>query len=244
MAASAPPVPLEDVLAELEAVDEAEGWRGVVKLDGRMLEMMALGADDADVYRILTFFVVAHRMRFRQTGDTDHARSYCTLLEWQIPLLGNLQRFGDQGHAMCNLSHILQSLERHREGVVWSQRARDVGEAHGFFSLESKACLGLGKAAVNGGRHEEGLALLRNALVAAELTELDDSKCEREALQVLLQVLFQDRAFDEVEPLLVRFKEEAKAQSEKEGLCGDELLSLIFSARLHEVRCTQKCSVA
>ena len=43
-------------------------------------------------------------------------------------------------------------------------RARDVGQAHGFFSVECSSCLGLGKIAMDDGRAKEGLGLMRNAL--------------------------------------------------------------------------------
>ena len=92
-------------------------------------------------------------------------------------------------------------------------------------------------AAVEEGRHEEGVALLRNALVAAELNELDDPAFELDALDALIQALFQALAFDEVEPLVLRFREAAKARSGKEGLCFAEFTSLIFSAHFHEVLC-------
>jgi len=136
---------------------------------------------------------------------------------------------------MCNLSNILRFLERHSEVATWSQRARDVGAAHGLFSLESTACMGLGRTAFNAGRHEEGLALLRNALVAAELNELDDPKFELDALMPLIGMLFKTNSIDEVEPLVLRYREAAKARSEKEGFCFEECDSLLCSARLHEV---------
>ena len=113
------------------------------------------------------------------------------------------------------------------KGWEYFQRARDVGAAHGFFSVESKACSGLGTghpqtpnpkfqtltpkpqtpnpkpqtlnlqpptpnpnpqtlnsptAAMRDGRHEEGVALMRNALAAARLNETDDPKFEVDAL--------------------------------------------------------------
>ena len=141
--------------------------------------------------------------------------------------------------AMCSLSDTLRFLERNSEAATWFQRARDVGAAHGFFSLESKACLGLGRAASLLGRHEEGLALLRNALVAAELNELDDPMYELSALNALSVALFLTNSIDEVEPLVLRYREAAKAQSKKEGagVCFAEFNSLLCSARLHEVLC-------
>ena len=141
---------------------------------------------------------------------------------------------------MCNLSNMLRLLERISEATTWYQRARDVGAAHGFFTLECKACIGLGTAAIVAGRHEEGLELLRNALVAAELNELDNPKYEMDVLQQLIHALFSTNLIDEVEPLVRRYREAAKAQLGNEQLRGGyvaELNSLLFSARLHEVLC-------
>jgi hypothetical protein len=177
-------------------------------------------------------------MGYQETGRKDFARSYVGLQERRIPLLGNLQRFHDQGDAMCAAADILlQDLDRKSEAATWYQRARDVGAAHGFFSLESSACMGLGEQAISEGRQEEGLALLRNALVAAELNELDDPRYEIDALKSLIHTLFSTHLIDEVAPLVLRYREAAKAQSEKEGFCFAEFNSQLFSARLHEVLC-------
>ena len=90
-------------------------------------------------------------------------------------------------------------------------------------------------AAIEAGRHEEGVALLRNALVAAELNELDDPTYELLALEGLVEALFTPKSIEEVEPLVLRYREAAKAQSEEKGFYFAELS--IFSARLHEVLC-------
>jgi hypothetical protein len=201
-----------------------------------MEELMALSSDDT-CSSVLRAFSNAHQMIWQATGSKDHARSFVGLEERRIPLLGKLQRFRDQGECMCSLSNIFKLLERNSEAATWYQRARDVGAAHGFFSLESKACVGLGQAVIDAGRHEEGLALLRNALVAAELNELDDPKHELTALMVLMYALFKTNSIDEVEPLVLRYREAAKAQSEKKGVCFADLDSLLFCARLHEVVC-------
>jgi len=201
-----------------------------------MEELMARQSDGA-CSTILSVFCNAHRIGFYATGSKDHARSYVGLQERQIPILGELQRFRDQGEAMCILSNILSSLEGNSKAATWYQRARDVGAAHGFFSLESKACVGLGEVAMRTGRHEEGLELLRNALVAAELNELDDPDDELNALKALIFALFATKSFDEVELLVLRYREVAKAQSEKEGFCFAEINSLLCSARLQEVLC-------
>jgi hypothetical protein len=232
----APPVPLQDVAAKINSAQARGDWREVLKWEGRMEELVA-GEPDDFCSGTLEVFLLAHQMGGQATGSEDHARSYVELQERQIPLLGKLQRFWDQGEAMCTLSDILRSLERNSEAATWYQRARDVGAAHGFFSLESMSCIGLGLAAMEEGRQEEGLALLRNAVVAAELNELDDAKYELEALKRLILALFTNNSIDEVEPLVLRFREAAKAQSEKEGVCFDQFNSLLCSARLHEVLC-------
>ena len=201
-----------------------------------MEELMAPGSYKG-CSDILSAFSNAHLMGYLATGSDDHLRSYVGLVERRIPLLGKLQRFWDQGEAMCKLSIFLTLLARNSEAATWFQRARDVGAAHGFFSLESKACMGLGRAAIEEGRHDEGVALLRNALVAAELNELDEPTFELEALKSLIHALLTMKSIDEAELLVLRYREAAKAQSEKKGVCLSEFDSFLYSARLHEVLC-------
>ena len=232
----APLVPLQDVAAKINAAYAADDWPGVLHWEGRMEELMAHQSDD-DCSFLLSVFSGAHQMGRQENGSKDHMRSFVGLVERWIPLLGKLQRFRDQGDAMCNLSDILRLLNRMSEAATWCQRARDVGAAHGFFSLECKACIGLGNVAMRGGRHEEGVALLRNALVAAELNELDDPNYELIALQPLIFALFETNSIEEAEPLVLRYREAARARSEKEGFCFSACHCLLFSARLHEVLC-------
>ena len=234
----APPVPLQDVAAKLDAAHAVGDWRGVLQWDGCMEELLArCSSDDYKCSKILYCFSQARARGFAATGSEDHAAICVRLEERRIPLLGNLRRFWDQGKTMCELSDILRSLDRKSEAATWYQRARDVGAAHGFFSLESTACEGLGWVAMEDHRHEEGVALLRNALVAAELNEFDDPKYELEALTPLIMALFKTNSIDEVEPLLLRYREETKAQSERERFCCEEFYSILFSALLHEVLC-------
>ena len=91
----APPVPLQDVAAKLAALAVGD-WRGVLKWEGRMEELEARQSDDVCLW-ILTVFSRAHRMGWQATGSKDHSRSFVGLAERQIPLLGKLQRFRDQG---------------------------------------------------------------------------------------------------------------------------------------------------
>jgi hypothetical protein len=98
------------------------------------------------------------------------------------------------------------------------------------------------------GRREEGVELLRNALVAANLSEHEgEEESNQEEVYVLdklIAALFEIVAIDEVEPLVVRHRELAKAETAKAdeterigGLSYRELWSFYFNAQLHEVPC-------
>ena len=229
------PVPLADVADSLHVAHVAGDWRGVLKWEGRMEELMANQPDETCEW-VLRVFARAHTMGLNSTRSDNHGRSFVGLEERRIPLLGSLQRFRDQGECMYHMANTLKVLSFDSKASTWFQRARDVGAAHGFFSVESKACRGLGLLAMMDGRREEGVQLLRNALVAAELNELDDPEYELGALDSLIEALFNTHAIDEVEPLVLRYREAATAMSGKMGgFCRLELYSLLCSARLHEV---------
>ena len=234
----APPVTLKQFWVKVKAASVAEDWRGILKWEGRIEELMA-PLPDGDCEKVLGVFAIAHQTGWNSSGSKDNARSFVRLTERRIPLLGNLQRFRDQGDAIFEIAKMLSWIDKLDESFLYYQRARDVGAAHGFFSIESRACQGLGAAAMNEGRHEEGVELLRNALVAGQLNELDDPTYEVEALEGLIQALFVTHAIDELEPLVLRYREAAKAQSNNQGtpFTFSVLDSFIASARLHEVLC-------
>jgi len=117
-----------------------------------------------------------------------------------IDLMGKRQRFRDQGEEMCQVASILSGVGKQQEASLYYHKARKVGEAHGFFSVECRACLGLGQEAMREGRYEEGLDLLRNALTASRLSENEGlSAWELPVLESLIDALFLAEAIDEVE---------------------------------------------
>jgi len=204
--ACAPPLSTEDVRARVVAASVADDWREVLKWEGRMDEMMA-GQSDDTCELILRRFLVAHNSGFLSTvsgtlpnGSPHHSLSSIRLSEQLIDLLGKMQRFRDQGEAMCDLASSLCAAGKRQEASLYYQKARKVGEAHGFFSVECRACLGLGQDKIVEGCNEEGLDLLRNALAASRLSENTGFRTwELNVLCSLIEALFLTEAIDEVE---------------------------------------------
>ena len=240
-----PPLSRDEVWANVLEAVAALDWLGVLKWEGRMEELLATLLD-ADCNQILMHFTAAHEMcsmtnALHERISTDHALSVVRLLERRVELLGTMQLLRDQGGAMCDIGDLLRSRGKKMEAARWHQRARDLGAAHGFFSVESKACQGLGQLALEEGRDDEGRALLRNAVTAASLAEGDSIAEEMQVLPFFIRALFESDAIDEVEPLVRRFRELGKECSRKCDAFATvhlDLNNLYYCARLHEVPCS------
>ena len=124
-------------------------------------------------HAILLHFELAHSSLHHSTGSTDRTFELITLVGRRVELLSKMQRFRDQGQLMCSFASGLRLPARI---AGWFQKARDVGAAHGFFSVECGACLGLKWLAVDEGRQEEGLELVRNSLAASPLCDLRENE--------------------------------------------------------------------
>jgi hypothetical protein len=231
-------VTLADVCEKVNVANSREDWREVLKWEGRMEEMMEDQPDDF-CNTVLAVFCDAHGWASRSTGSRDHSLSIVRLQTRHAEVLGKMQRFRDQGAALCTAADYLRFLGKKQEAQGYLQRARKIAEAHGFFAVECNACLGLGKLAMDGGLLEEGVELLRNAMVCVPLCEGDYSTLELEVIQRFTDALLLTHAIDEVEPLFLRYREAAKVESEKQGrLHFWDFHSLVASARLHEVLCS------
>jgi hypothetical protein len=219
----------------VKAAFAASDWRGVLEWQGRMEELME--GQPVDLCElVLRIFRTAHTNSVTFEGVDVHAEEVVGLEIRRIELLGRMERFRDQGMAMCNVADNLNVMGRRAEGLKYFKRARGVAEAHGFFSVECQSCIGLGKNALAEGRGEEGVDFLRNALLAAPLEE-EEARCsELGVLQILSHALIKVDARDEAASTILRFQKTATARSRKSGyLCEAELHSHFVSAILHEV---------
>ena len=139
-----PPVAIDDVRERVGTALDNVDWQEVLKWEGRMEELME-GEPDGYCDWILKVFAEAHKGWHQETGDADHLLAIGSLEVRRVALLGNMERFRDQGEAMCDLGSNLIRADRMEEALVYFQRARKVGEAHGLFAVECTACLGLGR---------------------------------------------------------------------------------------------------
>ena len=195
----APQLPLIDVLNNVKTASVTPDWREVLKWQGRMEELLeGYAGAGCDQSHILHSFSRAHMIARNETGLAKHALEVIKIESRRAELLGKIDRFRDQGEALCTCATHLLLVSKEDEAAGYYKRARDLGEAHGFFSVESDACQGLGKLALGDGRREEGVELLRNAVAAAKLNEDDDFHYELVALRDLIGGLFATGAIDEV----------------------------------------------
>jgi hypothetical protein len=145
--------PLEDVWEQVLAAHGGSDWRGVLKWEGRLDELMdwtssAFGASawgHSACNFILQHFMVAHTLGLTATGRKELAVGISSLKIRHAEFLGKMGRYRDQGEMMCEVAESLWVSGKMAEGREYYQRARAIGAAHGFFSVEGRACEGLGK---------------------------------------------------------------------------------------------------
>jgi hypothetical protein len=246
------PVPVDQLIQQMQKASDHGRWLEVVKSEYRLAEMIAT-LPDAVTLGILTTFMHAHEELSKETGDAHHLSCCDQLQERKIELLGAMNRFRDQGEEMYyqGSSLLLRKYEKGNPDVgriernlakKWFERTRDVAEQHGFFTLESEACFGLGKLSVNDGRVEEGIDLIRNAYIAGGL---DDSVVHAsQAVELLIELYIQTHKLDDADSLIPKYEELAKKSSYTVRIPA-ELVIMAFKARINQVRCfhMQYCCV-
>ena len=137
-----PALALEEVFDRVMAGMIASDWRAILKFEGRMQELLENRSDEVKVDVIIPAFMRAHMQRQLETAPTGLPPSTVIgvihLEGKRIELLGKMQRFRDQGDAICNAAMQFLGTGKIQEARTYLQRARDLGAEHGFISIESR----------------------------------------------------------------------------------------------------------
>jgi len=135
----------------------AQDWPGVLRWE-KDLEWMN------DQFELMHAFAGAH------FAQRDYAKA-AILYERCGRDFETKQRFRDAAGMLCVAGHCLFRQNDAQGGEILSQKARDLGTEHGFYSIECAACLGLGRAALVQGRTQEAEDLFRVSLSAVDFIE-------------------------------------------------------------------------
>ena len=132
---------IEDIYGKLATASAAGDWRGIIMWEGRMEELLEKSPDTVcDL--ILRTFLQGRMGIISEDGIRENALPCTILQERRVQLLGKMGRFRDQGQLMCELAGLFEFAGEPHQAAKCLNRARDVGAAHGFFSVECRACEG------------------------------------------------------------------------------------------------------
>jgi len=181
-------------------------WPGVLRWESRLEELL-LTMDDARQSYLIYKFAFAN---FTQ-GLLAKATS---LFQRRVQVLGKLERFREQGAGMCQVGECFLLLNDAKGAETWYQNARKLGEKHGCYESEGRACLGLGRVELYmRGRLQEAEELLRHALSVLDFVDGKDETFERDIKGELSNVLMQTGHYEEAGPLSQRLRELAERAS-------------------------------
>jgi len=124
---------LRDVFQQVVVANSMGDWRGVLKWEGRIDELLE-NQSDTQCDAIFQIFVQASWQQISSTSSHDKAlklEKLDRLEERRVDLLGKMERFRDQGEGMCSIGQNLLLAQKAHDAKRWFQRGRDVGEAHG-----------------------------------------------------------------------------------------------------------------
>ena len=204
-ASDAPPVVsvfVESVVAMVQKAMQARDWPGVLRWESRLEELLTLPEPAHPL--VIDAFACAN-------SNQGHSSKAASLFQRLVQFFGKLERFTEEGRAMCRVGQCFLSLDDVKSAKTWYQNARKLAEKHGCYIVECSATLGLGRVELHHlERMPEAEELLRHALSVLDYVEGGDRALESDIKHDLATLLLQTDRHEEAGPLIQRLRELAK----------------------------------
>ena len=109
---------------------------GVLMWESRLDEMLGCMLEVEDQLRMLRVFALTN-------FNAGHFAKAASLFQRCVPRLGKMERFRDQATTLSEVGECFLLLDDTQPGAVddagaWYEKARKVGDQHGFYSAVSK----------------------------------------------------------------------------------------------------------
>ena len=150
---------LFDVLADYPSDDNVRNavldasmkrdWKTVLKWKARVTDVLR-GESQASQERILHCYQFAFEQRHSATGVVKDVDFISSLMVQRSKLLQNMFHFLDQAKCICLHAEQRYRSDNFANALELFLQAGKVAEEHGFISIESRVCVGLGKLASKG----------------------------------------------------------------------------------------------
>jgi hypothetical protein len=158
-------------------------WRKTLSLEGEMIEIL-VGAqfDNDSKQKLLHCFIDANHAAAAETRHTVYSMSLIKMYDQLMTCMEDIQHFHDKGTYLYRVGCIFLRLGDNEEAERRFNGVRKLGEAHGFFTMECLACIGLGRISRLQGQTEMEIMFYNNAIAACSLLISCDNdllyKCE------------------------------------------------------------------
>jgi hypothetical protein len=215
-------------------------WEPIIGYQWRMQDLFHVVQEHHGLraaWDVLRVFIDAHMSGYHSTGDEDHLVWFRRLTERSIKICNTLQQFRTQAETMCSLGHVLRVVGEFDDARMMYLEAGRIAEHHGFLSVESAVCLGLGLMHMESGDEEYGVKLLRNAVLAIDFSVEPSTSHVLKSLESLSVSLFKTGDTDGLETVVLRLHHEAE-----EAMLASPSAYFVFYLR-STVLCAQLCQV-
>ena len=235
-----PPPSLSHVLDVVRTAHFDNKWEPIIGYQWRMQDLFHVVQEHHGLraaWDVLRVFIDAHMSGYHSTGDEDHLVWFRRLTERSIKICNTLQQFRTQAETMCSLGHVLRVVGEFDDARMMYLEAGRIAEHHGFLSVESAVCLGLGLMHMESGDEEYGVKLLRNAVLAIDFSVEPSTSHVLKSLESLSVSLFKTGDTDGLETVVLRLHHEAE-----EAMLASPSAYFVFYLR-STVLCAQLCQV-
>jgi len=209
-------------------------WRKTLSLQGEMDELMVGAQFDSDSKQNLIHrFIDANHAAAAETRENVYLTSVIKMYDELMTCMEDIQHYHDKGTYLYRVGCIFLRLDNNEKAEQCFQSVRNLGEMHGFFTMECLGCVGLGRIFRLQGQKKMERMFYHNATVACDLLVSCDnpSHYKIEVLRYMIESLMETDLI--LAGMYFDAMKDLASQWSTNRLTKMKMIVMIYDARMH-----------